>query len=487
MSEKNKKPDTNQSAIDPVILNQMRFQSDAWADAAIAAVLGHWDNTPPNAVDDSRINLATSAETASATWMPDWAKLNAMTAAFTKWESNQTLVDWRGDTSLLPSDVSTAIANYVTAAKTMPEWADADKIARAERVFMDYGPLSVLMLFCSSLPECYVVPDLSAVLHTTGQLEKHTEYRVRSTGAMIFPVMMRGGLTTPDGGGLAQVFKVRLIHATIRHLILRRSPEDMLAAIATWSQANESHNPEDTRRPGYVPPLAMIQSTDGMFQTLFARGWDVEKLGIPCNQEELLYTLMTFSYVFLRSMRRLNIGLTPDDENAYIHVWNVAGHFLGIDHDLMPETYDEAGKLFDAIQAAGRLRQQQVVPDVRPNLGIALMNAMKSVIPTETLKQFPTLMTQKLCGAESSRDLGLDKPIGWWPRTVFTVVVGGATTIDKIVRIVIPKFSLVRFITRLLGYRFISKLLMAQTRDLKLPTHVQKRIGDMMGQWGKDR
>ena len=38
------------------------------------------------------------------------------------------------------------------------------------------------------------------------------------------------GLTTPEGGGIAQVFKVRLIHATGRNLILRNSPEAVIEA-----------------------------------------------------------------------------------------------------------------------------------------------------------------------------------------------------------------------------------------------------------------
>ncbi|HAV36684.1 MAG TPA: DUF2236 domain-containing protein, partial [Massilia sp.] len=84
--------------------------------------------------------------------------------------------------------------------------------------------LSCTLLFCASLPECYVPVDLASVLHSAGQLERHTDYRVRATAAMIFPVMLRGGLTAPDGGGVAQVLKVRLIHATIRHLIMRGHP-----------------------------------------------------------------------------------------------------------------------------------------------------------------------------------------------------------------------------------------------------------------------
>ena len=65
---------------------------------------------------------------------------------------------------------------------------------------MDHGALSCILLFCASLPECYVVPDLSSVLHTTGQLEQNTEYRIRSTAAMIFPVMLHGGLSHRGAG-----------------------------------------------------------------------------------------------------------------------------------------------------------------------------------------------------------------------------------------------------------------------------------------------
>ena len=85
---------------------------------------------------------------------------------------------------------------------------------------------STTLLFCASLPECYVLPHLSEVLHVAGQLEEHTEYRIRQTAAMVFPVMMKGGLTTAGGGGVAQVLKVRLIHATIRHLILHGAPQE---------------------------------------------------------------------------------------------------------------------------------------------------------------------------------------------------------------------------------------------------------------------
>jgi len=158
-------------------------------------------------------------------------------------------------------------------------------------------------------------------------------------------VMMEGGLTQPGGSGIAQVLKVRLIHATVRNLILRGSPTMAAAAMRFADAASVT---------GVIPPLASIQPTDSMNHALYVHGWDLRGCALPNNQEELAYTLLTFSYVFLRSLRRLGIPFTPAEEEDYLHAWNVAGHFLGIRRDLMVETMDEAGALFARMQARGR-------------------------------------------------------------------------------------------------------------------------------------
>ena len=118
----------------------------------------------------------------------------------THWQATEGTVQvGEGDKAIkdyVTAEMAEALTHYLQAAQVLPPWADARKIERAEKLFMDHGALSCILLFCASLPECYVVPDLSSVLHTTGQLEQNTEYRIRSTAAMIFPVMLHGGLST---------------------------------------------------------------------------------------------------------------------------------------------------------------------------------------------------------------------------------------------------------------------------------------------------
>ncbi len=67
------------------------------------------------------------------------------------------------------------------AARRLPAWADAGQIERRRgTVFVDMGMLSCTLLFCASLPECYVIRRPGRVLHVAGQLEQHTEYRIRA-------------------------------------------------------------------------------------------------------------------------------------------------------------------------------------------------------------------------------------------------------------------------------------------------------------------
>ena len=146
--------------------------------------------------------------------------------------------------------------------------------------------------------------------------------------------MQHGGLTDAAGGGVAQAIKVRLIHAMIRHLVLRGDVADALVA------------------PRRVPRLLAHGRT--MPQVLYAHGWDVDRVGLPCNQEELGYTLLTFNYVFLQGLRRLGLRLDQGDEEAYMHAWNVLGAVLGIEREQMTDTMADAERMFTAIQAQVR-------------------------------------------------------------------------------------------------------------------------------------
>jgi uncharacterized membrane protein len=438
-------------------LAQMQFIGDPPADNTIASVLGPW-KVPAEPVDYAAHLL----------------RIAAINRQFDQWTTNQSLVNWQSTDAALPADINLQLQNYLKAGQVLPNWMDRKKIEHAEKLFTDYGPLSCTMLFCASLPECYVIPDLSAVLHMAGQLEKHTEYRIRATAAMIFPVMMRGGLLEPTGGGVAQILKVRLIHATIRNLILRGAPHEAIAKLGDQRYEKGAN---------VVPKIDPLPSDD-MYQTMFSYGWRVSEDGLPCSQDELAYTLLTFGYVFLRSMRVLEQALTQEDEEAYLHTWNVVGHVLGIRRELMPDSMDEAEAMFNQIQANDPTGP--VVPDPRPALANALMQTMELAMPWRLVKPFPVLLTRYLCGSQNAETLGIHNRVSWVSRALFGLLMLAIKAIDCTVRLLVPKFSVFRLITRVLGYHLIKQILLDQTRPLKLPAHLINGINNMMGAWGND-
>ena len=423
-------------------------------------------NTPPDLPAlraDPLADAAVARMLGAGAGQPDLDAIALLNRQLAGWESNGDLAGWRADASL-PAPMAQALEDFVRAARILPDWADPAKIARAEALFMDMSMLSCTLLFCASLPACYVLPELAAVLQVSGQLERHTDYRVRSTAAMIFPVMMKGGLTAPAGGGVAQALKVRLIHATIRHLVLRGAP-----------------------RPGQ-PPLEPLQPAGPtLHHLLHAHGWDPARRGLPVNQEELAYTLLTFGYAFLQGLRRLGQGLPLVDEEAYLHAWNVLGHLLGIERALMADTMEQAATLFEDIQArvhalGGRAGRD----DPRPALAAALMQAMQRYIPLRVLKPFPVLLTRLLCGARSARVLGLDAHAAPAARAVFMLGLGLTRAIDALGGLLVPGFSLARLVTRIFGYHLVTRFLMDQTRPLKLPAALLGQVDATVRRWQED-
>jgi hypothetical protein len=426
--------------LEPGLLDNPALRADPLADATIARILG--PGQPGG---------------------PDMATIGLLNREIARWQLNGDLDGWRASPGV-PPDMAAALEDYAAKARVLPDWADAAKIARAEVLFMEMSMASCTLLFCASLPQCYILPDLAAVLHAAGELEQHTDYRVRATAAMIFPVMMRGGLTAPTGGGVAQAIKVRLIHAMIRHLVLRGDVAEALVA------------------PRRLPRLLTQAKT--MPQVLYAHGWDIDRLGLPCNQEELGYTLLTFNYVFLQGLRRL--GLRPDrgDEEAYMHAWNVLGAVLGIEREQMTDTMADAERMFTAIQA--QVRSQPRKDDPRPALAGALMANVQRYLPLRILKPFPVLLTRHLIGKDSSRDLGLDKRVSLLSRGLFVLVFGFIRGVDAIARLVFPGFSISRLVTRILGYNLTVKLLMDETRPLKLPDALLGEVGEAVHTWHND-
>jgi len=264
---------------------------------------------------------------------------------------------------LLPEDIRA----YMKAASRLPAWQDEAAVKEAEAFFLLYGLASSTLLACASLPQCYVMKYGTEVLAYTRFLQVNPTRRIRETAQMVMDVMCPGGLQ-PNGRGVRATMKVRVMHAIVRHMI----DKDPRAAA----------NPSDP-----------VQRA---------------KFGRPINQEDMVYTLMTFSYVVVEGFRTMGYRMTDTQRDAYIHCWNVVGFLMGVREELLPASFSDAEELFEAIR-----RRQHGQSDAGQKLTAALLKALQDAIPGEHHDPLPAALTRKLVGVPTADILGVPRATGW--------------------------------------------------------------------------
>ena len=62
--------------------------------------------------------------------------------------------------------------------------------------------------------------------------------------------------------------------------------------------------------------------------------WDTPSLGVPINQQDMRITTLAFSQMVILSVERLGVPMGFKDMEAYLHLWRLVGHILGVDEDV---------------------------------------------------------------------------------------------------------------------------------------------------------
>ncbi|SPM38984.1 hypothetical protein MNAB215_1165 [Mycobacterium numidiamassiliense] len=250
-----------------------------------------------------------------------------------------------------PKGLPVEIKKYLDATPTvLPGWADGDKIKRGQDLFARYGVQISVCLFCASLPTAYAAAKGVKVLTRTAQLETNTRRRVMETGQFLMNVLDADSFER-HGKGFRTIQHVRLMHAAVREMIKQRN----------------------VQHPGF---------------------WDAN-WGIPVNQEDLAGTMLSFSYVPVGPLRRLGVPVKDVDAEAYLHLWNVIAHLLGVDDDLRVEGIDDATALVEAI----RRRQFRASPEGR-EMAAALMELLDEMTPLREFDKTIPPLIRHLAGDE---------------------------------------------------------------------------------------
>jgi hypothetical protein len=280
------------------------------------------------------------------------------------------------------------LANAGAERPALPAWADNAEISRGQRFFRAYGLEVAAALFTASLPRSYTAARGAQVLATTAALVSDTSRRVAETGRMLLDIMGPADMEdplAPRTTGYEAILGVRLFHAAIRYMILADASLD----------------------------------------------WDVDRLGVPINQEDLLGTLAAFTVQVIESLDKMGIPCSVADRDAYFHFWLVVGHLIGIDYDKLypskptptrlPLTYREMQMLATII-----FDRNQDSSQAGAELMAALSRQNQAAMPPG-LKPLPAALTRRLIGSAAADLIAV-------PRSAIELIVAGVVaTVDSLV------------------------------------------------------
>ncbi|MGA3246538.1 MAG: oxygenase MpaB family protein [Bacteroidota bacterium] len=268
-----------------------------------------------------------------------------------------------------PASTFPELSQFFAETNALPPHLDTKRINRGEMVFQKNAFTGALVLLTKSLPEGYAAPNLSIILNLSGNLRTHPYKRLLSTLQTVVNVSTFHGFQ-PGGRAVITAQKLRLLHSGIRHVTRRYRP------------AFES------------------------------------QYGIPVNQEDMLGTVMGFSYLVIEGMRTLDVGLTHDEEEDFFYIWRMFALMMGIhppgkpdSFEYIPDNVDDARAFYEAYR-----RRHYVAADKNPDgvaLGAANLRMLVDFVPwifrLLGFGRLPHAYMQKLMGTEQCARIGIQR------------------------------------------------------------------------------
>lgn len=199
----------------------------------------------------------------------------------------------------IPADYQN-ISYFFDNNSTLPIWADLEKMKKASLFFQKNKENILFTLGTYSLPYCYAAKNGVKVLFLSKRLQTDAKKRLEETANFLINITSKTifleniSENKNISKGVFLCLKTRLLHASIRHFVVNKTV------------------------------------------------WNAPEWGEPINQEDMAGTNLSFSYIILQGLKKMNIPFTDEEAEDYLHLWNVIGHFLGVDEQFLPDTMKES-------------------------------------------------------------------------------------------------------------------------------------------------
>lgn len=206
-------------------------------------------------------------------------------------EVNRIFKTMHASESAIPEGAPAAFREFAAATRSLPSGLDFDRLRRGGDVFLEHAFSAAVVLLASSLPAGYSAPRLSRILTISGDLDKHPYQRLMGVLQLLVNISVPKSFRE-DGEAVVMAQKMRLLHAGIRTVVPRFRPD-------------------------------------------FA-----DKYGVPVSHEDMLATIMGFSWLVIDGLRVLDVRLTPEEEGDFYYLWRTYAQMVGIHPEGRPESCD---------------------------------------------------------------------------------------------------------------------------------------------------
>ena len=206
---------------------------------------------------------------------------------------NTAMQSWINNGDPLPGGLPANLAAYLQQVNALPSWADQTKLNRAAQFNKRMSMYLFLLYGLGSGIMSTVIPrEARNVYYSEGGAD------LKSRAAKTFTYGYDLGAIDafqPTGHFVVTSNKTRLTHAAVRHL-LPQSP--------AWRAVTDD--------------------------------------SIPISNGDILVTFHSLGTFVHRKLREWRVPMSPAEEDAFLHMWQVAIHLLGVREEFIPKTWAAA-------------------------------------------------------------------------------------------------------------------------------------------------
>ena len=250
----------------------------AWSWSPAGSVLGTGSGVDPQWVWDDDLDRIMASVISSG-----------QTAAI-----NDAILPWVNNWQPVPTGLPPELAGFLQGSTQLPSWADRTKLRRAADfnrrkdtyLFMIYGIGGGIM--------STVIPrEARSVYHSKGGADMQD--RAAKTFSFGYDLSDINAFET-TGEFMVTSNKTRMVHSAVRHL-LPQSPH--------WQQSGHDEQ-------------------------------------IPISNHDILVTFHSTGTFAHKKLKEWRVPMSTADQDAFLHSWQVALHFLGVRDEYIPATWDAA-------------------------------------------------------------------------------------------------------------------------------------------------